>query len=271
MNLKTMDDRCLMKFSWIPFESEIGELLKKILPKETVVPILGGRLKGKKWIVGSGVVEYALGSFEYETIKLFEKVVQNGSVVYDIGAHVGFYTLLASELVDENGKVIAFEPVSRNLWHLKKHLEMNNCANVIVIEAAVSDKGGVSSFNEGSDSSTGHLSKDGNLKVATVSIDELVTTGKIPPPNYMKIDVEGAEFLVLKGAKLTLTRYSPKIFLATHGRRLHTDCINFLVSLRYRLKPIVGNNLHITDKIFAYRKNDYARFKDEKGKPRLRA
>jgi len=242
-----------MKFSWIPYKPQIGKLLKMILPNNMVVPILQGRLRGKKWIVGSGNIECALGSYEYEKRILFEKVVSRHSVVYDIGAHVGFYSLLASELVGEGGRVIAFEPVPRNLNYLTKHLQINQCNNVVVIEAAVSDKSGIFHFNEGPSSSMGHLSVEGNLTVNTVSIDELVGDGKIPVPDYIKIDVEGAELLVLKGAKSTLSNYSPKIFLATHSPKLHADCCNFLASLGYKLNPIVGNDLYATTEIFAYK------------------
>ena len=120
-------------FSLIPYKPQIGKLLKIILPRNMIVPILQGRLRGKKWVIGSGNIEYALGSYEYGKRILFEKMVSKSSVVYDIGAHVGFYALLASELVGEGGKVIAFEPVPRNLKYLKKHLEINKCTNVIVI------------------------------------------------------------------------------------------------------------------------------------------
>ena len=248
-----------MKISWVPYGRQIGKLLKIILPKDMIVPILQGRLRGKKWIIGSGNMAYWLGSYEYEKRILFEKMISKSSVVYDIGAHVGFYTLLASELVGEDGKVIAFEPVPRNAKYLKKHLEINHCANVMVIEAAVSDKSGVFFFSEGPNSFMGHLSDDANLTVDTVSIDDLVMSGKskILAPNYIKIDVEGAELLVLKGAKSMLSKYDPKIFLATHDTKIHIDCCNFLTSLGYKLKPIVGNDLYNTTEIFAYRNDDY--------------
>jgi FkbM family methyltransferase len=251
-----------MKFSWVPFQDQIGKLLKTILPKGMIVPILQGKLRGKKWIIGSGNVECALGSYEHEKRILFEKEVSKSSVVYDIGAHVGFYTLLASELVGESGKVIAFEPVPRNLNYLKRHLEINRCNNVKVIEAAVSDKSGISHFNEGPNSSMGHLSEDGSLTVNSISIDELVENDKIPTPDYIKIDIEGAELLALKGAKSTLSNYNPTIFLATHSHRVpnvHIDCCNFLASLGYKLKPIVGDDLYATREIFAYKDDNCTR------------
>ena len=73
------------------------------------VRILQGKLRGKKWIVGSGNHAYWLGSHEYKKRILFEKVIRQGSIVFDIGAHVGFYTLLASVLVGTKGKVFAFD------------------------------------------------------------------------------------------------------------------------------------------------------------------
>jgi len=217
------------------------------------MPILQGKLRGKRWLIGSGVFEYALGSYEYEKVKLFESVVKRGDVVYDIGAHVGFYTLLAAELVKDTGRVVAFEPLPQNLKYLKIHLEMNQYSNVTLICAAVSDKSGMSSFNCGSSSSVGHLSIKGDLEVTTVSLDELVGNQEIRPPNHIKIDAEGAEVLILKGAKLTLLKYSPTVFLSTHGREYHIDSIKLLTSLDYNLHPIIGDNLDETREIFAYK------------------
>ena len=67
-----------------------------------------GKIRGKKWVVGSGNHGYWLGWYEYDKRILFEKTVTKQSIVFDIGAHVGFYTLLASELVGPGGKVYAF-------------------------------------------------------------------------------------------------------------------------------------------------------------------
>lgn len=77
----------------------------------------------------------------------------------------------------------------------------------------------------------------------------------------IKIDVEGAELLVLEGAKSTLSNYSPKIFLATHSHivpNVHIDCCNFLASLGYKLKSMIGDDLYNTKEIFAYTDDGYA-------------
>lgn len=84
----------------------------------------------------------------------------------------------------------------------------------------------------------GHISNDGRLCVKAVSIDKLFRAGELPEPDFVKIDVEGAELLVLSGAKTTLTTAHPTIFLATHGDDIHKSCCDFLHELGYRLQNI---------------------------------
>ena len=114
-----------MNFSKISNRTFYGKILRlplKLIPKRMVVPIVRGPLRGKRWIVGASTHGCWLGSYEYQKQSIFKKTVKSGYVVYDIGAHVGFYTLLSSVLVGTQGKVIAFEPVQRNLEYLKKHV-----------------------------------------------------------------------------------------------------------------------------------------------------
>jgi len=179
-----------------------------------------------------------------------------GKIVFDLGGHVGFYTLLSSVLVGPSGKVFVFEPVPRNLFYLKEHLRLNHVNNVTVIEAAVLDKNGVASFNEGPGSSMGYLSHNGRLQVKTLVLDDLISSREIPAPDYMKIDIEGAEFLALSGAKSTLVESHPIIFLATHGETVHQQCCQFLSSYGYDLKSIDERELNKTDEILAIYNGD---------------
>ena len=99
-----------MNFSAIPFKTLYGKILRlplRLIPKNMKLPILQGKLRGEKWIVGSSNHGCWLGSYEYKQRILFEKTIIRGSVIFDIGAHVGFYTLLASKLVGPKGKVFA--------------------------------------------------------------------------------------------------------------------------------------------------------------------
>ena len=244
-----------MNISRISDKSFVGRALRlplRLIPPQTVLPILQGKLRGLKWIAGSSNHGCWLGSYEYDKQKTFEKMVAGGGVVFDIGANAGFYTLLASVLVGPQGRVFAFEPVPLNLRYLNEHLRLNNIKNVSVIDAAVAECAGVAHFDSGRNPSMGHLAADGSLTVRTVGLAEMVTAGKLPPPNYMKIDVEGAEANVLLGAKSVLTGIQPIIFLATHSKELYRTCHELLRSLGYSVEPITGRDLDQTDELLAY-------------------
>lgn len=247
----------MINFSKISNKSIIGKLLRlflKIIPNNTILPIFQGRLKWKRWIRGSGMDSYWLGNYELEKVVSFEENIKKGDVIFDIGAQSGFYTLLASELTGEDGKVFSFEPFPQNIYYLKRNTEINNCKNINVIEMAVSDKNGIVNFKEGKSNFAGRISDEGDLKVKTASIDVLMADGKLLPPNLIKIDVEGAEFSVLKGARLTLEKYHPLIFLAIHriNENIHKDCCDFLKSIGYKLKAMDKIEIEKSDEIIAY-------------------
>lgn len=217
----------------------IGKILRlplRLLPSEMKVPILQGGLRGKKWIVGSGTHGCWLGSYEQEKQVLFAETIRKDSVVYDVGANVGFYTLLSSELTGRSGKVYAFEPLPRNIRYLKEHIRINRCVNVSLIEAAVADKEGVAEFDGSQHSSMGKIAPGGNIQVRVVSLDELVSKGEIMPPDIIKMDIEGAELYALHGAKDLLCKYHPIIFLSIHGPDIDRACRDFLTGIGYRLE-----------------------------------
>jgi FkbM family methyltransferase len=244
-----------MNLSSISNKRLLGQLLRlplRLIPYGTKMPILQGKLRGKKWIVGSSNHGCWLGSYEYKKRIIFENTVRPGNIVFDIGAHVGFYTVLASVLTGPTGKVYAFEPLPRNLEYLREHLRLNHIVNVEVIDAAVSDSCDTASFKEGSYPSTGHVDEEGELLVKTVSLDWLIEKGEISIPDQIKIDVEGGELAVLRGGKLLLEHSHPIVFLATHGQVIHQRCCELLSSLGYRFQAIDGRILEQSREILAY-------------------
>lgn len=228
----------------------------RLLPERTQMPIMQGRLKGKRWIVGSSDHGCWLGSYEFDKQRLFERTITRGSIVFDLGGNVGFYTLLASELVGSTGQVYVFEPLPANLIFLKEHIRLNHVGNTHVIEAAVSDTRGIASFDVGPSRSMGHLATTaGGIQVRTVVLDELIQTGEIPTPTYMKIDIEGAEALALSGARSMLASAHPTIFLATHGSSVHQECCRLLHALDYQLHSIDQTELDQSSEILAIYNN----------------
>jgi FkbM family methyltransferase len=155
-------------------------------------------------------------------------------------------------LVGPEGKVFAFEPLPDNPFYLNRHMELNHLSNVSIFEAAVSDHDGFTNFDAGRTRSEGYISPKGTLLVRTVCLDELYLRGEILIPDFMKIDVEGAEMLVLLGAKSILQNYHPVIFLSTHGEYMHQWCVDFLKSNNYKIKLIVGKTIIHDDEILAY-------------------
>ncbi len=199
------------------------------------MPILRGPLRGYRWLLATRS-SFLLGTYEPEQTKLFEEWVKPGDVVYDVGGHFGYYTLLASKLVGRSGRVITFEPSPMNLARLYRHIELNDAANVKVLELAVSDHEGTARFETRTGSGVGHLSSDGPLEVKLTTLDTLLR--EYPAPKVMKIDVEGAEVGVLQGAKHLLESARPVIFLSLHGDQLKIDCTRILSGLGYTFQQI---------------------------------
>lgn len=199
------------------------------------MPVLAGPARGCKWVAGSGLHGFWLGTFERDKRALFEQHVRKGMTVFDVGANVGYYTLIASKLVGPTGKVIAFEPAPRNLAYLRQHVEMNGADNVQIIDAAVSDRAGTARFDD-QESHQAHLAERGRIEVRTVAIDEQA----LPAPDVVKMDIEGGELLAIPGMRATLVKATPVVFLATHGEECAVLCIEELRALGYTVNRLDG-------------------------------
>lgn len=205
----------------------------KFFGEKLVLTCKQGPLKGFR-LLAVVPMRFLKGSYEPERTEAFINTVKNGHIVYDIGAHMGYYTLIASRLVGPLGRVFAFEPHPYNLRILRRHLELNSLTNCVIIPAAVSDQTGKAKFAFGTGTGTGHLADLGEIEVKTVCIDDLMARGELLPPNVIKIDVEGAEIKVLKGALKTIQTYCPTIFLAAHNPSLLKCASELLLPLGYK-------------------------------------
>jgi FkbM family methyltransferase len=229
-------ERALINFSAVrpgTIAGKIARLPFRALPRDMVLPVLQGPLRGKKWIVGSHLHGCWLGSYEWTMQRRMAKELKPGSVFYDVGANVGLYTLLAATLVAP-GRVYAMEPLPANVGYLRKHLALNGMRNVDVLEIAVSDQVGTAQFEAEETRAMGRIGTRGNVVVQTSTLDALLQEGRIAPPDLIKMDIEGAEFLALRGARECFARYQPKLFLATHGRDVHDNCCELLKSWGYQ-------------------------------------
>jgi FkbM family methyltransferase len=223
-----------------PSTTTVGRLLRlplRVVPRERPVRILGGPLRRWRWVPAAASHGCWLGVFERAEQDVFARTVKSGDVVYDLGANVGFYTLLAAKLAGPTGHVVAFEPVPRNLGYLRRHLALNECENVTVVPAAVSDRSGTSRFRDGPEHTVGSLTTSDGYEVNVVTLDAFDG----PLPRIIKIDVEGAEGDVLRGASRVLREARPIVLLSTHSTALRHECIGILTEAGYGVVPMGGD------------------------------
>jgi FkbM family methyltransferase len=165
---------------------------------------------------------YYEADYEPETFLFFRNYLKPGDVVLDIGAHIGLFSVVTSRLVGENGRVFAFEPTPFTREVLTDVIRLNKCeANVEIRPEAVADKVGTTFFfDTGTEVSNANSlvkterSKE-KIEIPVTSVDEFVAERGLNV-NCLKIDVEGAEFDLLRGARRVFADQRPVARLGLH-------------------------------------------------------
>jgi FkbM family methyltransferase len=214
----------------------VGRLPFRLVPRNAVVRIRSGELRGWRWVAGSSTHGCWLGTYEGPVQRLFRDRLRPGAIAFDIGANVGFFTLFASKLVGSAGHVYAFEPLPRNLFYLEQHVRLNAITNVIVQSLAIAASTGSAKFERGENVSQGRLDDAGSFDVLTASLDDLLAAGRVPRPDFIKMDIEGAEGNALRGAAGLLSHGPLTIVLSTHGYVQHELCWSILKSAGFDLE-----------------------------------
>lgn len=187
---------------------------------------------------------------EPKTVEWIEHFLKEGDVFYDIGANVGAYSLVACKFFNSRIKIYAFEPAFPTFPLLCKNILLNNCQeSIIPLPIALSDKTAVGSFNYHDliEGSSGHAfgeaidyKGDGfepvyGQPMLSFRLDDLIKQFHLPIPNHIKIDVDGTEFNILKGAEKTLQTVNSILmelveeeeiteFLAHKGLKFFSKC-----------------------------------------------
>ncbi len=209
----------------------------KWLLSPLMLKIRSGPLEGRKWKASSGI-RFIKGTYEPKNVQAIQNTVQENDIAYDVGAHVGYFAVLMGDLVGSAGKVIAFEPRGLNLGYLQKHVSANNCQNIQIVSKALGDHTGHAKLETRTGSGTGYVSDTGDEEIEITSIDELVDSGALPPPTFLKIDVEGGETAVLRGAQKVIESQRPRMILATHGDEIDAECRALLTEWNYDMQDI---------------------------------
>lgn len=244
-----------------------------------------GLASGVKFNAGAYNPDTSLGTYEMPVQEILSQYLEPGSIFYDIGANVGFFSILGAKIVKSSGKVYAFEPEAKNAATLRRNAMQNNFDNVTVIEKAVSKTTGeeklwlreyCGSHSLASDDSEFALKatnkKDSSsdntpqqaesvpsflrikecVTVETVAIDDLLEQQEIEPPTLVKIDVEGAEINVLQGMSQTLKKYHPIIIYEVDDENQEgllgkrKQVDDFLLAHGYEIKPLAESYREIS-------------------------
>ena len=215
-------------------ERWMGKLLRsplRLIPRSAVLPILQGPGRGLRWIVGSYNHGCWLGSYEYEKQLALKRLVRPGDVVYDVGAHVGFFTIILSRLVGAAGQVYAFEPVPENYAYLLRHTVLNRITNVVAVKAAIGFATGMRHFGRGPHSATGRLSGHEGFECEVYNLVEYMLAHNLRPPSLIKIDVEGAEAEVVPSILDYVVARRIPLLVSTHSTEI-TRSLADLLSVR---------------------------------------
>jgi len=224
----------------------LSQLVRALFPFGAERTVMRGPLSGLKYIVAPGMgATYAFGSEAYGARQWAQRV-KPGMVVYDIGANCGQVALMLGRFVGERGRVLSFEPSPPHYDLLVRNLALNGMsARVKPHRLAVAASSGRAEFLSNSDTPTqgklrhvepSYSPPSANvIEIETVTLDELVARSDVPPPDVIKIDVEGGAAEVLSGARETLARHKPAIFIELHGPEEQAGVRDHLQAAGYRL------------------------------------
>ncbi len=136
--------------------------------------------------------------------------LKEGDIVMDVGAYEGEFTILASKLVGDTGKVISIEPIKESYQKLLKNIELNGLTNVIPLKIALWDKH--KKIKMAYDFGASHISDEKGEEIEAYMLDNLINKMKLKRINFLKADIGGVEIKMLEGAKKALMNKCIKNF-----------------------------------------------------------
>ena len=147
-----------------------------------------------------------------------KKHVKPGNIVVDVGANIGFFTLIFARLVGPRGRVFAFEPDPENFELLRRNVELNGYENVTLVQKAVSRANGSTRLYLSNENTAGHRIYDSqqswpSIEIEAVRLDDYLAD-KVAPVDFLKMDIEGSELAALEGMPRLLSS-NPRLRIMT--------------------------------------------------------
>ncbi len=234
-------------YRWRALAGFIRRWLNRAAPDGLVeIQVAAGGLQGMRLTLDLHCEkDYWLGTYEPELQAALRHFVQPGMVAFDLGANIGYISLLLARQVGVHGKVFAFEALPENQERLRTHVTMNGFEALIqVIPMAVVDRPGTVRFLLGPSHGMGKVAGSAGrqeigykeeIEVEGISLDSFVFEGGHPPPQVIKMDIEGGEVLAIAGMTRLLRMHPPLIFLELHGQEAAQAVWQALSAHAYRL------------------------------------
>lgn len=229
-----------------PLARGIRRLLNRAAPSGiTPVTIAAGDLAGYTLALDlQNEKDYWLGTYEPELQDALQVFVQSGMVAYDVGANIGYVSLLLACRVGKQGKVYAFEALPANLDRLRQNIVLNRLTEqIIVVNGAVAEKRGTIRFLVHASGGMGKVEGSAgraeryqaSIETRCFSLDEFVYEEGHPVPHVVKMDIEGGEVLALPGMVRLLREAKPLLLLELHGPEAAQRAWDILSLAGYRI------------------------------------
>ena len=229
-----------------PVSKLIRRFLNQISPVgRKVVTVSGGGLKGMLLNLDlHSEKDYWLGTYEVDLQEAVLSQVKPGWCAYDIGANIGYISLLLAKAVGESGQVFAFEALPANLDRLRENIHLNGFdSRMQVVSAAVTDLSGEVQFLVGPSGAMGKVAGSAGrsdihheaIEVPGIALDDFVYRGGNLIPQVLKMDIEGGEVLALRGMTRLVSEARPLIFLELHGPEAAKVTWEVLTRAGYRI------------------------------------
>ena len=169
---------------------------------------------------------YWLHNYEPQMVEAIHDFCKGGMTIYDVGANIGYISLILARIVGAGGKVLAFEPLPGNIQRINEHIACNSLHSVIkVVPVAVSDREGKEIFLVHYDNKMGKLAGSrgrkttyfDRIEVNSLRLDDFIYRDSNPPPHLIKIDVEGGGVKAIPGMQQLLSERRPVVLMELHG------------------------------------------------------
>lgn len=252
------------------FTSWYRKLFAKATDPTVILPVTMGDQQLPMELHLNDHVDFQLfyyGAFEPKEGELVKSLLKPGDIMIDLGANIGYYTIFAANLVGTTGEIHAFEPIPSTFARLATNTQLNNLQNVRLNQCAASDQHGTVDMydfpgNSGSNSFGKHPEATTSFSVPTIRLDDYVKEHGLKKITLIKMDIEGAEVLALRGMHDVIMEYRPQFLIEVNSHCLSqlgfsvNDLVHTIQDYGYSIIDIKTQQPFVCSPELQHRKTD---------------